>query len=288
MPDPVITDEASAVAWILERTDPANGDDAARLAMRCGTLCTSIDSTVAGVHAPHATGPHDLGRRAVGRALSDLAAMGAQPVGLTCAVLVPERAWQDAIEAMAGVLERAAEQGTAVMGGDLTMVDGASALALTIAVFGEPPGTRAPLPHLTTMGGARPGDVLAVTGELGAATAALYAGDPVLPEPPDRIAAGIALAPFAHAMTDLSDGIAIDAAHLAAASRCSLVVELDRLPLASTCPDVRVAAAGGDDYELLVALDPGTVDAARMRLGTDIPLTIIGSVADGRSGLQLR
>src|SRR5688500_10576398 len=105
--DPRIEDEDAAVARALGVTSSRNGDDAAVLRIGGGALCVSTDSTVEGIHAPLGTTPRALGRRAAARALSDLAAMGAAPVAITCAVHVPDGRWADATAAVEGAGERA-------------------------------------------------------------------------------------------------------------------------------------------------------------------------------------
>jgi thiamine-monophosphate kinase len=154
-----------------------------------------------------------------------------------------------------------------VLGGDLSK---ASAWSIAVTVIGEvaKPATRA---------GGRPGDLLYVTGELGGAHAALQswlrndgtsvppAGRERFAHPVPRIAAGRALATVATAMMDLSDGLASDIFHLAAASNCGAVIELDAVPAAASVSEHLkgsdgdaglFAAEGGEDYELLVALPP--------------------------------
>src|SRR5207302_1455730 len=117
--------------------------------------------------------------------------------------------------------------------------------------------------------GARPGDMLAVTGPLGGQAAAGYTL-PVVP----RIREGLALAAVATAMIDISDGLVADAARLTDASGVAAVVELARLPLAAGVRDPELAATGGEDYELLVALaDPAVAPVA---------VTVVGSVTSGR------
>ncbi len=277
-------DEPSALARILELTGRANGDDAAVLRAGSSPVCVSTDSTVAGVHAPVGTPPHALGRRAAARALSDLAAMGAAPLGMTCAVHVPEGAWGEAVHLVEGIIERGDEQRAELVGGDLCRTP-ATALAVTVTVFGRRSGAR----HdgFVTRAGARASHDLYVTGAIGAATAALRGGARELPEPPDRIRAGIALAPFASAMLDLSDGIGRDARTLAAASRVHAAIELELVPLAPGVDDPVAAVEGGDDYELLLAIPPARVDAARHALAavdSKLVLTRIGSCADGPVG----
>lgn len=281
-----IDDEAQAIARVLSAGSELNGDDAASLRVGGGAVCVSTDSTVAGVHAPVGTPPRALGRRAAARALSDLAAMGAAPVALTCAVHVPRsEGWTDAVLAVEGARERAAEQGAELVGGDFTRVR-TGALALVVTVLGRRAGARRSA--FVMRSGMRPGDTLMLTGALGRATHALARGERLLPEPPDRLRAGIALAPFACAMVDISDGLARDAGHLAASSGCGASVDLDAVPLASPDLDTIAAAAGGDDYELLVAVPREQQEQARDGLRAACPrlaLTAIGTATERESGI---
>ncbi len=276
-----IHDEAGAVARILELTGSVNGDDTAVLRPGASPICVSTDSTVAGIHAPLATSPRALGRRAAARALSDLAAAGAAPLAMTCAVHVPANAWGDAVALVEGLIERGTEQEAALVGGDLCRMSG-DALAVTVTVLGRRSGARAD--GFLSRAGARVRDDLCVTGALGAATCALARGDEVLPEPPDRLRAGIALAPFASAMLDLSDGLARDVRNLARRSRVCATIDLDAVPLVPGASDPVAVALGGDDYELLVAMRPDRVAAARAALtavDSTLSLTRVGSLADG-------
>ena len=276
-----VHDEASAVARILQLTGRVNGDDAAILRPGASPVCVSTDTTVAGIHAPLATPPHALGRRAAARALSDLAAMGATPLGMTCAVHVPADGWADAVALVEGLIERGNEQGAELVGGDLCRTPGDS-IAVTVTVLGRRAGARRE--GFVSRAGARAKDELLVTGLLGVATAALARGVDVLPEPPDRIRAAIALAPFASAMIDLSDGLARDVRTLARSSHVDARIDLDLVPLAPDAGDVEAAVVGGDDYELLVSIPSGRVAAARSALAgvdSDVPLTSIGSTVDG-------
>lgn len=276
-----VHDEASAVARILELTGRVNGDDAAILRPGASPVCVSSDTTIAGIHAPGPTSPHALGRRAAARALSDLAAMGSAPLAMTCAVHVPEARWADAVALVEGILERGAEQRAELVGGDLCRTSG-TALGVTVTVLGRRAGARAD--GFVSRAGARASDELLVTGRIGAAAAALARGDAVLPEPPDRIRAGIALARYASAMIDLSDGLARDVRTLARSSRVVARVDLDRVPFAADVHDADAALVGGDDYELLVAVAPGRVAAARDALAaadSKVSLTSIGEMVDG-------
>jgi thiamine-monophosphate kinase len=183
----------------------------------------------------------DLGFRAVAVNISDLAASGAEPEALIVSLAAPaETALADVVELYEGM----ADAGVQVRGGDTTS---ASALMLTVTALGR--SERVP-----GRAGARPGDVLVVTGPLGAAGAAFRERRYV--RPPLRVAEGRELAKHAHALMDVSDGIAQDAGHIARRSGVRCVIDLDRVPLA---PGATVEDAGfGEDFELLAAVaDPG-------------------------------
>jgi thiamine-monophosphate kinase len=183
----------------------------------------------------------ELGYRAAAVNLSDLAAAGAEPEGFVVTFGAPaDTALADVVEFYEGI----AETGVPVLGGDTTR---AESVVVSVTALGH--STRVPGRR-----GARPGDRLVVTGPLGAAGAAFRRGAYV--RPPLRLAEGRRLARRAHAMLDLSDGLARDAGHIAARSGCRVVVELDRVPLA---PGAEVSDLGfGEDYELLAAVaDPG-------------------------------
>ena len=179
----------------------------------------------------------ELGFRAAAVNVSDLSASGAEPVGLVVSFGAPaETAVEDVLELYEGI----AEAGVEVVGGDTTRAD---RVYLSVTALGR--AERVP-----GRGGARPGDLLVVTGPLGASGAAFREGRYV--RPPLRVAEGRRLGRVAHAMLDVSDGIAPDAGHIAERSGCRVVVELDRVPLA---PGATVADLGfGEDYELLAAV----------------------------------
>jgi thiamine-monophosphate kinase len=180
----------------------------------------------------------DLGFRAAAVNLSDLAASGAEPLGLVVTFAAPgSTAAADVLELYEGLRE----SGAAVVGGDTTR---APLVMLSVTALGR--SDRVP-----GRAGARPGDLLVVTGPLGGAGAAFRAGS--FARPPLRLDEGRRLAAHAHAMLDLSDGIERDAGHLARRSGVKVVVDLDRVPLA---PGAEVADLGfGEDYELLAAVE---------------------------------
>jgi thiamine-monophosphate kinase len=230
---------------------------------------SSIDTVTDGVLAT--SSPADVGHKALATALSDLAAMGAEPGEALVSFVLPDGfSAEDALELARGVAGLARRTGTAVAGGDV--VSG-RALTVTVAVNGWADSEE----DLCGRDGARPGDLVGVTGELGAAARPEEASERHRrPEP--RLEEGRALARAgAHAMIDLSDGLATDAAHVARASGARLTVELERLPLAAgVTPEL--AATAGDDYELLVC-GPRELERAAS-------LNWIGEVAAGE-GLVL-
>lgn len=289
-----------AIARALGRAAGPLDDDCALVPDGATTLALSTDIAVENVHFRRDwLAPAEIGWRAAAGGLSDLAAEGAEPIGLLAAVTAPRSlAERDLVELMRGVGDAASAAGARVLGGDLSAAPHWS-VAVTVLGRAVRPVTRA---------GARPGDGLWVTGELGGARAALEAwlrGDHPAPaardafaHPLPRVTAGAWLgAHGARAMLDVSDGLAGDAGHLAAASDVRLVIELERLPVAravaAEAHRLEVAPAlfagqGGEDYELLAALPPGfgDGDAGAFRAATGIALTRIGAIEAG-SGVRL-
>ena len=287
----------------------ASGDDAAITEPR-GVTATSVDSLVEGVHFRRQTAPlSSVGRKALAAALSDLAAMGAAPGETYVQLGLPGDLTEgDCLELAKGLAAIAAEHDVAVLGGDLTR---SPVLWVAITVVGHCDSAD----QLVRRAGARPGDVLAVTGELGGAAAGLLLLDrPELAgsvepkvadalrrrqlEPSPRLAAGGELAGAgARAMIDVSDGLGGDAEHLAAASGARLAIELELLPLQPGVAEVATAAGlsahdlatgRGEDYELLVALAPERADEAGARVrAAGSTLTSIGTVEEGQ-GVVLR
>jgi thiamine-monophosphate kinase len=239
----------------LERRRLVSGLDAEGVALSDGRVITQ-DTLVEGVHFRREwMSWRDLGYKAAAVNLSDLAAMGAEPEGLLVALVAP--AGEDA-EHVFELYEGLSETGVPVLGGDTSR---GGELAVTIAAVGR--SERVP-----GRSGARPGDVLVVTGPLGASAAGLHALAHELDgfddfverhrRPPLRIAEGRELGRVAHAMIDLSDGIGVDAAKIAERSRCQVRIAVEDLPVAAGVE--RVADLPfwtmGEDYELLAALSP--------------------------------
>ena len=235
-----------------------------------GPLVVSVDSVVEGVHVDLSiSSPGDVGWKALMGALSDLAAVGATPVGALVALCVPGGSGRGdlALAVMAGVAEASAAGGCPVVGGD---VSEAGELVVAVTVLGTTEaGGRPPVGRA----GARPGDIVLVTGPCGASAAGLRVlrarrgaaaeEDSRLAEahrrPVARLGEGaLARAVGAHAMIDVSDGLALDLHRLADASGVGF--RLDTVPVAAGATEDE-ALGGGEDYELLIAMGPGDADA---------------------------
>jgi len=272
------------------KTPSGLGDDCAVIPFGKTNLVVSIDLSVEGVHFRTDWLDYKaIGARAAAGALSDLAAEGAEPLGLLVSLGLPPSATDDiAADVMEGI-SRKAGIAAPVLGGDLSRSE---KYLVDICVLG-----RAARP--VRRSGARVGDGVWVTGRLGGAALALRelqagrrAADPFLAsrydDPEPRLAAGRWLAAHgATAMIDISDGLAADAAHVAAASGVALEIELEQVPCWEGVEPL-AAAASGEEFELLATL-PASFgsDAARdFRLTTALDLTQIGTCAVGE-GLRL-
>lgn len=288
-------DRIRGIARVLGDRARGLGDDCALLPDGDGALAVSTDVSVEGVHFRlDWIDPAEAGWRAAAAALSDLAAEGAAPIGVLSAITVPGgAAEQDLVALASGIGDAAAAVGGVVIGGDLSA---GPAWSVAVTVIG-----RAERPVART--GARPGDGIWVTGVLGGARAALEAwrrGESpaedarrAFAHPEPRIAAGRWLSAHgARAMLDLSDGLAGDVEHLAAASDVRIDLALELVPVAVAAiaeakrldvPVQRFAAEGGEDYELLVALpgDFGAVDVREFEAACGIALTRVGAVKRG-------
>ena len=223
-------------------------------------LCVTTDAVVEGVHFSRpAFTLQDVGHKALAVNLSDLAAMGARPLWFTCAVAAPALTPADVRALGRGMGRLAALHGCALVGGNFTR---ARELSLCITAAGAAPPGGALL-----RSGARPGDLLYVSGELGAARRALDelasgrkvpAGDRQR-RPVPRVALGLLARRFASACMDVSDGFAQDLGHLCRASGVRAEVSLALLPGAAL--GLEAALSGGEDYELLLSVPPGRAAA---------------------------
>jgi thiamine-monophosphate kinase len=281
--------EFDAVRRLLAQWGPHSagvGDDAAVLDVPPGEhLVASVDTTVEGVHFRRAwLAPAEIGERTVTAALSDLAAMGALPLGVLVAFALPEP-WRDKLADLAeGVGLAVSAANTKVLGGNLSA---AGELGITTTVLGC---AAEPLRRDRV----RAGDTLYVTGRFGGPGAALAAwlnGRTPLAAHRDRFAHPVARLQEARwlagagvrAAIDVSDGLLADAGHLAAASRVGLELDLAALPLFDgTSP--RDALASGEEYELLVSA-AAPLDAAAFAQRFGVPLTAVGRAVAEHPGI---
>ncbi|MHB1243678.1 MAG: thiamine-phosphate kinase [Gaiellaceae bacterium] len=206
--------------------------DAAELA---GGVVVTQDALVEGVHFRlDWLSWRELGFRAAAVNVSDLAASAARPEALLVTLGAPGDV---EVEQVVELYEGMAEAGVAIRGGDTTSAD---RVLLSVTAIGR--SERVP-----GRAGARPGDALVVTGPLGAAGKAFREGG--YARPPLRVEEGLRLGAVATAILDVSDGIAVDAGHLARRSGCRVVIDLDAVPRAGELDDLGF----GEDFELLAA-----------------------------------
>lgn len=286
-------DRIRAIWARLGKRAAAMGDDAALVILGGQRLAFSCDLMLEDRHFRLAwLEPEEIGWRAGAAALSDLAAVAAEPAGLLVTVGVPaERAGDFLVRVMDGLADAAVAAGATVWGGDLVRSDRVLADVFVVGLADRPVERR----------GAAPGDGLWVTGRLGAphlAVAAWLAGRTPEPRararyarPVPRVAEARWLRDHgATAMIDVSDGLVGDAGHLAAASGVALVVDADRVPAHAAVSAVEAALVGGEEYELLVTLPRkfGEADAAEFRQRFDLELTQVGSATAGGGVTVLR
>jgi thiamine-monophosphate kinase len=285
------------------------GDDAAVVRAGGALAVTSIDTMVEGVHfrlGPGWATPAEVGHRALAGALSDLAAMGAEPGEAFIALGLPAGFSEpDALALVQAADALACHTGTAIAGGDVVA---SPVLSVSVTVT----GWAASADRLAGRDGARAGDLIGVTGELGAAAAALAAMEGRAPagpaieasvaaarRPEPRLREGRALAGAGiSAMIDLSDGLATDAEHVGRASGVELQVALARLPVCAGAREVAAAlgmdagefaAGGGEDYELCFTVAAQGAENAERALREQglTAVSWVGEVAEGRGGVAL-
>ncbi len=242
-------------------------DDAALLEVGGEVLVLTHDALVEGVHFLAGQDPADVAWKLVATNISDLAAKGAEPIG----VLLGYQLAGDDARFVAGLADALDHYGAKLLGGDTTCGNGPQSLGLT--AIGR--ATFTPVPSRS---GAQLGDAIWLTGSLGGAMAGLEAlrsglGDSLAYRRPQaRLTEGLALAPQVTAMMDVSDGLLLDALRMATASAATFAIDSAVVPIA--VPESRRAESlrWGDDYELLFTLPAGVQPTA--------PATRIGEVLD--------
>lgn len=268
------------------------GDDSALVSVPAGhELAITTDTLTAGVHFPGTTLPYDIGYKALAVNLSDLGAMGAQPAWVTLAITLPANN-EDWVQSFCdGFFTLANRYRVELIGGDLTR----GPLSITVQALGFVPANQA-----VRRSGAKPGDLIYVTGTLGDAGLALLAyQDKIqlpaqyrrqlaerLDRPEPRIATGIALRQLAHAAIDISDGLGADLGHILQQSQVGARLNIDHLPLSDEVKHslsheeaIALALNAGDDYELCFTVAPNKQKELEEKLAA-IPCryTMIGTI----------
>lgn len=281
------------------------GDDCAVVECDGAPLLLTCDAAIEGIHfCREWTGAEAIGWKSGAAALSDIAAMGGRPRFMLITLACPADEDIAFIEALYhGLAAVAAHCGAVIVGGDTTRSP--SGVMVDIMVVGEAAG-----PRILRRTGARPGNLLAITGRPGqsaAARIALQRGiDPgelaqAHFHPVPRILEGqwLAAREGVHAMIDLSDGLLQDAGHLAEAAWMGVDIDPDRIPISDAMRGLveaagedpaAVALAGGEDYELILAVDPADFDAmqAAFQDRFEAPLTVVGNFTAEWQGARVR
>lgn len=272
-------------------------DDAAILTIGNETLVLTHDLIVEGVHYLPTDPPEDVAWKLVAVNLSDLAGKGARPLGALLGYALGDGDWDRAFAK--GLATALTAFAMPLLGGDTVAMPAGAPRVLGLTAIGRASG------RVPSRAGAEPGDQLWVSGAVGDAGAglALLRQDRHEPaalieryrNPRPRLEAGEYLAPIVTAMMDVSDGLLIDAARMAAASGCAIAIALHDLPLSAAFLTLKgsdresrlAAATAGDDYELLFAAAPEQA-AAILALADEIalPLSPIGRIGEG-SGVTL-
>lgn len=272
------------------------GDDCAVLEPPLGqALAVSIDTQLAGRHFPNDAAPDLIAARTLHCAVSDLAAMGAEPLWFTLALTLPasDSAWLERFSY--GLFEAAENYRISLVGGDTT----AGPLTISIQVHGGVPQ------HSKILrSGAKPGDGIFVTGPLGDGAAGLAVIQERIQvteqaerylksrfyQPRARVRSGLLLRNVATACIDVSDGLLADLGHICKASDVAAVIDSSRLPLSSelsanvpTSQALEWALTGGDDYQLCFTADAEELEQLQKRVHSDeLDVSCIGEIAEGK------
>ncbi len=270
----------------IQRADVVlgSGDDCAIVAVPPQQqLAVTTDTLVSGVHFFENTAAYDIGYKSLAVNLSDLAAMGARPAWVTLALTLPAADEKWLAEFCSGFFALAQRFNLQLIGGDLTR----GPLSITVQAQGFLPRGKA-----LTRAGAKPDDLIFVSGTLGDAALALHCLQEKIPvdefaltrlhRPLPQVELGEKILDHAHAAIDISDGLAADLKHILGKSSVGAIVDVDSLPLsdvmrAAVSPEEAIALAlnGGDDYELCFTLPAAQTDTLR---DMQLPITCIGKI----------
>lgn len=280
--------EFELIEWIRHRIPSHEqvplgiGDDAALLKFqRNGEALVTVDMLMEGTHFTLDTAtPYQIGWKSLGVNLSDIAAMGGRAIAAVVAIALPrDKAWELAQGIQAGIDALADKFGVCVAGGDTNTWNGP--LVISITVLGEPLGSGP-----VRRGGARPGDWILVTGELGGSLAGRHLDFMPRLEEARLLQQHASL----HAMIDISDGLAADLHHILEESRVGARIEAKRIPISDAAQQknsklrpVDHALGDGEDFELLFTMNPA--DAAKLLADPPFQtrLTWIGEITAGTS-----
>ncbi len=272
------------------------GDDCALLAPPVGeVLAVTTDTLLAGVHFPLDSPARLIAQRALAVNLSDMAAMGATPRWFQLALTIPSANQDWLAEFSAGLNAMACQFNCALVGGDTTR----GPLTISITLMGTVPPDKA-----LRRSGAKPGDIIYVSGSLGDGAGGLAVIEGKLSagsedatyleerfwQPQARIAQGLAISTFASAAIDISDGLLADLGHIAKASQVGALLEVDKLPLSQALQRAvgleqgrTWALTGGDDYELCFTVPAdGVAHCQRLIDEGLLVVTPIGRIEEGR------
>ncbi len=273
------------------------GDDAAIINVpHDSELVMSMDTLVAGVHFFEDATPEDIAFKSLAVNLSDIAAMGASPRWFTLSLTVPDKNINWIEKFSSSLNEVAAEYSLLLIGGDLSK----GPLSITIQAHGINPKGKS-----LRRSGANAGDLIYVTGRLGAAAYALKnRQDSVtfpapteteiqrLHRPVPRIKTGIALRDVATSCIDISDGLLADLGHILNASKVGAEVKLPAIPFSDSLKNIdkelamELALTGGDDYELCFTLPNGVPESVIKDLESICPIYCIGDITNQASELE--
>ena len=261
------------------------GDDCTVLPMGDEALVMTTDMLVEDIHFLRgASSPEEVGEKSLMVNISDVAAMGATPIATLLSIALPESAQGEWAERfMRGYYDASAREGVALVGGDTTA--SRDKISINVVAIG-----RAPMANVKRRSAAKAGDIIAVTGKLGISSKGLVDimfGDlnteaaKVHRRGQARTAEGVWLGARGevHAMMDISDGIGSDIKHIMEQSKVGATINLEQVP---TDYDIRYATTGGEDYELLLTIEPESFDTIAQALydATGTTLTAIGTITD--------
>ena len=280
------------------------GDDCAVVRFGDRLMLVSTDASVEDVHFTSRTAsPRAIGWKAAASAISDIAAMGGEARFVLVTVACPADVNVERLEDLyGGIYEAVQSAGAVIIGGDTTQ--SLARIVLSVTVIGE-----AVDGNYRTRKGARPGDVLAVTGYPGRSAAGLLSLELNVDAPPlveahlhpvPRLKEGrwLAAREPVHAMIDLSDGLVQDTGHIAEASQVGVDIDPEALPISVDLQAYRetlgispsdLVLAGGEDYELGVAIGPDAAEAIILEFkeAFDLPLTVVGRFVEGPKGIRI-